>query len=68
MNIRSGKCNKVAVFALLAVGELEVLTSSVHAELYIIGHEDKMDQAEASDHLPVWTVLKFILPEHLNHP
>lgn len=40
------KMYRIAVFALLAVGELEVLTSSVHAELYIIGHESKMDQVE----------------------
>lgn len=40
------KMYRIAVFALLAVGELEVLTCSVHTELYIIGHESKMDQVE----------------------
>jgi len=40
------KMYRIAVFALLTVGELEVLTSSVHTELYIIGHEYKMDQVE----------------------
>ena len=38
------KMYRIAVFALLAVGELEVLTCSVHTEIYIIGHESKMDQ------------------------
>lgn len=37
---------RIAAFALLTVGELEVLTCSVHTELYIIGHESKMDQVE----------------------
>lgn len=40
------KMHRNAVFALLTVGELEVLTCSVHTELYIIGHESKMDQVE----------------------
>lgn len=40
------KMQRNAVFALLKVGELEVLTCSVHTELYIIGHESKMDQVE----------------------
>jgi len=40
------KMFRIAVFALLAVGETEVLTCSVHTELYIIGHESKMDQVE----------------------
>lgn len=40
------KMYRIAVFALLTVGELEVLTCSVHTELYIIGHENKMDQVE----------------------
>lgn len=40
------KMQRNAVFALLEVGELEVLTCSVHTELYIIGHESKMDQVE----------------------
>lgn len=40
------KMQRNAVFALLKVGELEVLTCSVHTELYIIGHESKMDQIE----------------------
>jgi endonuclease/exonuclease/phosphatase family metal-dependent hydrolase len=40
------KMQRNAVFALLAVGEYDVLTCSVHTELYIIGHENKMDQVE----------------------
>jgi endonuclease/exonuclease/phosphatase family metal-dependent hydrolase len=40
------KMHRIAVFALLAAGELEILTCSVHTELYIIGHENKMDQVE----------------------
>ena len=40
------KMQRNAVFALLKVGEVEVLTCSVHTELYIIGHESKMDQVE----------------------
>lgn len=41
------KMHRIAVFALLRMGELDVLTSCVHTEIYILGNEKKLEQVEA---------------------
>ncbi len=41
------KMRRIAVFATLDMNEYEILTCSVHTEMYIIGHEKKLDQVEA---------------------
>jgi len=51
------KMYRIAVFALLEMGKLEVLTCCVHTEIYILGHEKKLEQVQAvvgniSDHYP----------------
>jgi endonuclease/exonuclease/phosphatase family metal-dependent hydrolase len=46
------KMYRIAVFALLEMGEFEVLTCCVHTEIYILGHEKKLEQVEAVvDHI-----------------
>ncbi len=41
------KMYRIAVFALLRMGQLDVLTCCVHTEIYILGHEKKLEQVEA---------------------
>ena len=41
------KMYRIAVFATLDMGELDILTCCVHTEIYIIGYEKKMEQVKA---------------------
>ena len=41
------KMHRIAVFATLRLGELDVLTCCVHTEIYILGPEKKLEQVKA---------------------